>query len=60
MTADFARLLNGIRELLPISLNCKLERHYRWLATVLRRSEHSHRPGAALSGRGGIERAGRD
>ena len=33
VTQDFAHLLEGIERLLPISLQCKLENHYRleWL-----------------------------
>ena len=29
VTSDFAKLLEGIENLLPISLQCKLENHYR-------------------------------
>ncbi len=56
VTQDFARLLDGIKELLPISLNCKLDRHYRWLAAVLRRSAFHLRVHIANETRGEEER----
>ena len=34
ITQDFEKLLAGIQELLPISLQCKLDRHYRWAYNI--------------------------
>ena len=48
--------MDGIRDLLPISLNCKLGRHYRWLSAVLRRSAFHLRVHIANETRGEEER----
>ena len=49
-------MLEGIKELLPISLNCKLDRHYRKLAAILRRSAFHLRVHIANETRGEEER----
>eukprot|EP00058_Branchiostoma_floridae_P008076 XP_002593564.1 hypothetical protein BRAFLDRAFT_88492 [Branchiostoma floridae] len=37
MTSDFARLLDGIEKLLPVSLRCKLQHQFRWLDYLVAR-----------------------